>query len=182
VEIDCPSDCVYLAAAREHPAAVVRRQQEHDLATLLPSVTGLSERQHELFFLFHTRIAGYKPEGFVRLNDDDVAEATAALAATLETSSRGVIYEHAPQSLAAQRLATEMKTVLQEIARQGARISDREAAMVLRAIEKGARTAGQTLTRDDTAYLKLVSRLLQHVPGPAPRHEHEPARSPLIAP
>ena len=27
-EIRCPSDCTYLVSAREHPAAVVRRQQE----------------------------------------------------------------------------------------------------------------------------------------------------------
>ena len=32
VEIQCPSNCAYLASAREHPAAVVRRQQERDVA------------------------------------------------------------------------------------------------------------------------------------------------------
>ena len=31
--------------------------------------------------------------------DDDVAEATAAMAATYETAARGVLYEHRPQSL-----------------------------------------------------------------------------------
>src|SRR5262245_27935296 len=34
VEIRCPSDCSYLASAREHPAAVVVRQQQHDFDQL----------------------------------------------------------------------------------------------------------------------------------------------------
>ena len=74
VEINCPTDCPHLAAAREHPAAVVKRQQERDVAMLLPTVRELTERQHQLFFLFQTAIARHTPEGFARLNDDDVAE------------------------------------------------------------------------------------------------------------
>src|SRR5215470_15775800 len=134
-EIQCPDDCVYLTSAREHPAAVVKRQQEHDVAILLPTLHGLTERQHQLFFLFQSLIARHTPEGFSRLLDDDVAEAAAAVAATLETASRGVIYEHAAQSLPAQRLASEMKAMLAEMREKGVKVFDREAAIVLRAIE-----------------------------------------------
>jgi class 3 adenylate cyclase len=42
------------------------------------------------------------------LNDDDVADAAGALAATFETAARGVIYEHAPESLVARRLADDL--------------------------------------------------------------------------
>jgi hypothetical protein len=35
----------------------------------------LTERQHQLFFLFQSLIARHTPEGFSRLVDDDVAEA-----------------------------------------------------------------------------------------------------------
>ena len=35
VEIQCPADCVYLASAREHPAAATIRRQQHDLSMLL---------------------------------------------------------------------------------------------------------------------------------------------------
>src|SRR4029078_7719161 len=94
-EIQCPDDCVYLTSAREHPAAVVKRQQEHDVAILLPTLHGLTERQHQLFFLFQSLIARHTREGFVRLVDDDVADAAGAVAATFETAARGVIYEHA---------------------------------------------------------------------------------------
>src|SRR4029077_707727 len=138
-EIQCPDDCVYLTSAREHPAAGVKRQQEHDVAILLPKLEGLTERQHQLFFLFQSLIARHTPEGFTRLLDDDVAAAAAAVASTCETEARGVIYEHTPASLPAQRLATEMKAMLAEMREKGAKVFDREAAIVLRAIEKGAR-------------------------------------------
>jgi hypothetical protein len=160
IEIQCPDDCIYLTSAREHPAAVVKRQQEHDVAILLPTLQGLTERQHQLFFLFHSLIARYTPEGFARLVDDDVAEASAAVAATLETAARGVIYEHATQSLPAQRLASEMKAMLAEMQKQGARIYEREAAIVLRAIEKGARET-RKVEPGDASYLTLMARLLQ---------------------
>ena len=159
-QIKCPSDCVYLTSAREHPAAVVKRQQEHDVAILLPTLKGLSERQHQLFFLFQSLISRHTPEGFTRLIDDDVAEAAAVAASTLETAAKGVIYEHAAQSLPAQRLATEMKTMLAEMRQQGAKVSDREAAIVLRAIEQGARDT-RKVEPGDTSYLTLMARLLQ---------------------
>jgi hypothetical protein len=165
-EIACPPDCGYLAAAREHPAAAVRRQQERDVALLLPTIQHLTERQYQLFFLFQNVIARHQPEGFARLVDDDVAEAAVALAATLETASRGVIYEHAAQSLVAQRLMTEMKALLTELRGQRVKIYDGEAAIVLRAIEQGARGTRSAADGGDTAYLTLMSRLLQQTAQP----------------
>ena len=159
-EIQCPDDCVYLTSAREHPAAVVRRQQEHDVGLLLPTLHGLTERQHQLFFLFQSLIARHTPEGFARLLDDDVAEAAAAVAATLETAARGVIYEHPAASVTAQRLAVEMKAMLADMQKQGVRIYEREAATVLRAIEKGARET-RKMEPGDVSYLTLMARLLQ---------------------
>jgi hypothetical protein len=160
-EIACPETCAYLAVAREHPAAVVKRQQERDVEALVPSIRHLTERQYQLFFVFHTLIARHTPEGFARLLDEDVAEAAAALAATLETSAKGVIYEHAPASLTAQRLVGELKQLLAQLKEQGATVFDREAAIVLRAIEQGARVAMRAPGAADTSYLALVGRLLQ---------------------
>jgi hypothetical protein len=160
VEINCPADCAHLASAREHPAAVVKRQQERDVAVLLPGIRHLTERQHQLYFLFQTVIARHQPEGFARLNDEDVAEAAGTVAATLETASRGVIYEHAAQSLVAQRLAKELRGMLDEMREQGATVYDREAAVALRAIEQGARDA-RAIDASPTTYLDLMARLLQ---------------------
>jgi hypothetical protein len=159
-EIACPDDCRYLSAAREHPAAVVRRQQEQDLAHLVPSIRHLTERQYQLFFVLHTAIAQHQPEGLTRLLDGDVADAAMAVAATLETAARGVLYEHEPATLPAKRLAGDLRTMLAKIRERGAAVSDREAAIVLRAIEQGARNTPRT-AGGDTAYLSLVARLLQ---------------------
>jgi hypothetical protein len=159
VEIACPDDCPHLVATREHPAAQVKRQQERDVAALLPSIRHLSERQYQLFFLFHTAIARHKPEGFSRLVDDDVAEAASAVASTLETAARGVIYEHTPQSATARRLAGELTALLSEIRSKGGTVYDGEAAIALRAIEEGAREV-QRATGENTAYLALIGRLL----------------------
>src|SRR4249919_2918323 len=79
-EIQGPDDCVYLTSAREHPAAVVKRQQEHDVAILLPTIQGLTERQYQLFFLFQSLISRHTPHGFARLVDEDVAEAAGTVA------------------------------------------------------------------------------------------------------
>jgi hypothetical protein len=181
VEIQCPGDCVYLAAAREHPAAVVKRQQEHDVAILVPTIQHLTERQYQLFFLFQSVVSRHVPQGFARLVDDDVAEAAGALAATLETAARGVIYEHPPQSLVAQRLVGEMKAMLEEMRQQGATVYDREAAIVLRAIEQGIRDIRKAV-HGDTAYQDLVGRLLQVSGGPAPADPQPAPGSSLIIP
>jgi hypothetical protein len=178
VEIKCPADCGYLAAAREHPAAVVRRRQEHDVEQLLPTIRHLPERQYQLFFLFHGTIARFTPHGFTRLVDGDVADAAAAVASTLETAARGVIYEHAAPGVPAQALATALKTVLAQVREQGAKVFDREAAIVLRAIEQGARGTGAPAT--PTSYLDLVARLLDVTGAPEPGPV-APA-SPLILP
>jgi hypothetical protein len=177
-EIQCPDDCVYLTSARAHPAAVVKRQQEHDVAILLPTIQALTERQYQLFFLFQNLISQHTPEGFARLVDDDVAEAATAVASTLETAARGVIYEHVAQSAPAQRLAGEMKALLTEMNQKGATVYDGEAAIVLRAIERGARET-RNVEQGDTAYLTLMARLLQRNRATA---QSTPAAPSLIIP
>jgi len=181
VEIQCPSDCGYLASAREHPAAVVRRQQERDVSRLLPTIRHLTEQQYQLFFLLlHTLIARHKPQGLTRLVDSDIVEAAAALAATLETAARGVIYEHTPQSPPAQALATEMKTMLAQMREQGTVVHDRETAIVLRAIEQGAREV-KAPDEGDAAYVGRIARLVQHTQPPQSTTGAAPA-SALILP
>ena len=40
-EIRCPETCGYLSSSRAHPPAQVRRQQEGDIETLAPGMTGI---------------------------------------------------------------------------------------------------------------------------------------------
>jgi hypothetical protein len=115
----------------------------------------------------------------MRLLDADVADAAGAVAATLETAARGVIYEHSAESLPGRALARDLSAMLAEIRKQGAKVFDHEAAVTLRAIETGAREAGLQLG-GDTAYQELMRRLMEAVPPPAP--EPAPETSSLILP
>ena len=160
-EIDCPPDCVHLVSSKAHPSAPAKRQQEADVAVLLPSIRELTERQYQLFFLFQNVIGQAQPEGLSRVTDLDVAEAAASLAGTLETAARGIIYEQPPHSPTARRLADAFKTLMEQVREQGATLFDREAAITLRAIEQGARTVAGTVGGGDTAYLALMARILQ---------------------
>ena len=65
----------------------------------------LNERQSRLFFLILTFLARYRPAELLPLVDEDVVEALSSLAGTYETAVRGLIYEHRPPSLPAERLA-----------------------------------------------------------------------------
>ena len=178
-EIQCPAGCGYLSSAREHPAAVVRRQQEHDVSRLLPTIRHLTERQYQLFFLLHSLIARRKPQGLTRLVDSDVAEAAGAFAATLETAGRGVIYEHTPQAPPAQVLTAEMRMMLTQIREQGATVYDGEMAIVLRAIERGAREV-KAPEGSDAEYMDLIARLLQATAAPPSPTGSEPTGAVIV--
>ncbi|MGE3274696.1 MAG: hypothetical protein AB7O67_06260 [Vicinamibacterales bacterium] len=163
VEIACPPDCGYLEAAQRNPAAVVRRQQERDVALMMTALGRVSEGQLQLFFLIQAFIGRFQPEGLPRLIDADVAEAAAALARTYETrASSGVVYEqHAEQSRVAEALRGGLATLLEEIGKGGGARFERECAAVLRGIERGARHEPAAIGTDETAYLALVGRVLQ---------------------
>lgn len=150
------------------------------MARLVPTIRHLTERQNQLFFLFQTVVSRHKPEGFARLLDDDVADAAATLAATFETSTRGVIYEHTAQLPLAQALVTEMSALVAQVREQGASVSDHEIATTLRAIEKGARTVRQP-GEGDAVYLELMARLLKTLqPQEATEQTAQPASSLII--
>jgi hypothetical protein len=162
-EIACPADCVFLLSAQRHPAAAVKRQQERDLNWLMATLGPLSERQLELFFLLQTIIIRHKPAAMASLVDADVAEATGSLAATFETASRGVLYEHQATSPAAEALRRELKDVLTEVIGSDSRL-EREAIDVLRGIERAAKHDTPGLGAGAVEYLTLAARVLQERP------------------
>lgn len=180
-EIECPADCRYLSTAREHPAAVVQRQRERDVALVLPTIRHLTERQYQLFFLVQSVIARHKPQGLTCLVDSDIAEAARALATTLETAGRGIIYEQAPQGGPAQALVAEINAALAQMREQGATIYDGETAIVLRAIERGA-TEIRPPDGGAAGYSNLVGRLLQVTAAPPSSSEPRPGSSALVVP
>ena len=160
IEIQCPADCPYLASAREHPPVVAVRRRQHDLSTLAQAMQDLGERQSRLFSLILTFLARYEAP-LQPLVDDDVIEATGALAATFETAARGVIYEHRPTSLPAERLANSLKPLLAEAEQGAGPAFQRDAAVVLRRIEATAREARQLESGPARAFMELIGRVIR---------------------
>jgi hypothetical protein len=167
VEINCPSDCSYLASSRAHPPAVVQRQQEMDRALLLPLLQGLSERQARLFLTVAAVTARHQGEVLQRLVDEDIVQAAGALAATLETAGRGILYEHQPTSLPAARLMTELKAVIEEVAKNAGSSLERDAAIALRRLERAAKlmVSGASVRQADNEFQQLLVRVLSSPPG-----------------
>ena len=95
IEIQCPDDCSYLIGARTHPPAVLQRQQQRDAHILGGMIRELSETQYRVLMLLQSTILHYRASAVPSLLDVDVADAAQALAATLESSDRGIIYEPA---------------------------------------------------------------------------------------
>jgi hypothetical protein len=171
VEINCPLDCVYLSSARTHPPAVVQRRQERDVSFILPIVSELTETQYRLLLLFQSATVKHAHGAMPNLRDEDIAEAAAAAAATLETARKGIIYEHQAASVPAQRLMSDLGRVVADLSAQaGSQQSrlERDAAVALRRLEQGARTAAKALEDDaPPVYLNLLTRMLK-APGGAP--------------
>jgi hypothetical protein len=164
VEIRCPEDCRYLESAQRHPAAVVKRQIDADVTVLMATIGRLSEQQLQLYFLLQSMVLSYQPEGVSDLSDADVATAAGALAAALETSTKGLIYEESIASPVADGLRRALKPVLDEITKNGGTRAEREVAKVLRGMERGARHEGDHIPAGPTSYLDLVARVFQQRP------------------
>jgi hypothetical protein len=161
VQIACPSDCAWLASAREHPPAVAVRQQQHDVGVLLQVMRDFNDRQSQLFLLISTFLVRYEAPELQPLIDDDVAEAMAALAATFETSARGVIYEHRPASLPAERLVGALKPLLLEAGRGAGTPFERDAAAVLRRVEEAVREIRASDQEGRRAFIDLLARIVR---------------------
>jgi hypothetical protein len=171
VEVRCPSSCVHLVAGREHPAAAVKRQHEVDLRALMATVGRLSEGQMQVFFLIQSYFLRPAQTGAPRPLDAEVADAAGALAATFETASRGLVFEHPARTASGQRMAAELREVLADVGKGGGTRFEREVAEVLRAVERGAGATSE-VAADPRQYLGLVARVLREgapeEPAPAP--------------
>ena len=160
VEINCPADCAWLASAREHPPAAIVRRQQRDVGLLVQFMRDFSERQSQLFFLVTAFLVRYEAPELHALRDDDVAEAMSALAATFDTASRGLIYDHRPASVLAGRLTTALKPVLAEAGKGAGSSFERDAAVVLRRVEEAVRDVRERDQGNHKAFLDLLGRVI----------------------
>ena len=184
-QIACPSDCAWLVSAREHPPAVVVRQQQRDGALMLQVMRDFDQRQARLFLLINSFLLRYQAPELQPLVDDDVAEAMTALAATYETAARGVIYEHRPASLPAERLVTALKPILTKVGEGGGSAFDRDVAVVLRRAVEAVQEVRAQDPENRRAFIEFLPRVVVRRPDaePEPQAAAEgPAPSRLILP
>ena len=106
---------------------------------LLPLLQGLSERQARLFLMLAAVTSRHQADALQKLVDEDIAQAAGALASTLETAAKGIVYEHQPASLVAARLMAELKGVVDEVVKNAGSALERDAAIALRRIEHAAK-------------------------------------------
>src|SRR5688500_19559947 len=154
-------DCRYLESSQRHPTAVVKKQIDADVTVLMATIGRLSEQQLQLFFLLQSMVLSYKPEGLARLVDADVALATGALASSLETASKGVIFEESTGSVVAEGVRRALKPVIDEVTEGGGSRAEREVAIVLRGMERAAKHEGSVIPPGETSYLDRVAGVLQ---------------------
>lgn len=137
---------------------------------LVPLMYGLTDTQSHLFFTIQGLVLSLAGSIAPSLIDHDIAEAAGALAGTYETASRGIIYEHKPTSLPAQRLAYGLTTALKQVTDDmpgarldmpGARLKELDLLAVMRRMERAAREAKGNLEGGDHAYLDLLGRIMK---------------------
>jgi hypothetical protein len=179
VEISCPPDCGYLVASRTHPPAIVQRQHELDRAMMLPLLQGLSERQARIFLSLAAVTARHQGDALQRPVDDDIQQAAGALAATLETSTRGIVYEHRPASLAAARLMGELKALVEDTAKNQGSAVERDAAIALRRIEHAAKTV-VTVKPNANELQEMFKRVLGPSFATGEQTESQDAQAPSV--
>lgn len=131
---------------------------------LMPLLQGLSERQARVFLMLAAVTSRHQADALQRLVDEDIAQATGALASTLETSAKGIVYEHQPASLVAARLMAELKTVVDEVVKNAGSALERDAAIALRRIEHAAKMMA-TVRPDTNEFQQLLARVLAPPPG-----------------
>jgi hypothetical protein len=159
-EIACPADCVYLGNAEAHPPAVVQRQRERDLPLLVQMIEGLTAQQGEALSLLQARIRMHRAAAIPALRDSDVADAMKALASTLETAARGILYEHQAVSVPAMRLQQDLRAVLAELGEHERALGPAALGPVLRRFETMVDRASRHFTPvSDTAFLDFLERV-----------------------
>ncbi len=168
VLVACPPDCAYLTGA--HAPAWEGRQTEkrRDSRRLAPYVEGLSAGATRVFLITLAGLAGLRrrrPEA----TDATLLTALTALRKTVETRTRGILYEHPPEHLEAVDLVQDLRSLLEAKDDAGRQVSpaDEDLLEALTALE-GCVQEVRSEGIQPTAFLDIASRLVGEPPGPGP--------------
>jgi hypothetical protein len=123
-----------------------------------------TEAELQLYLLLGSVILQHKPDLLAPLTDADVAAAAGALAGTLEAAGRGVIAELQAASRVGENLRREIQSFVDEARREVGPRLERDAAVVLRGIERAARHESAGVEPGERTFLTLLERLLPPPP------------------
>jgi hypothetical protein len=164
VEIDCPSDCVWLEGAHAGSWEGRETERRRDARRFAPHLQRLSREQTDLFFLALVGLGAMRARRR-DLDDALLAAALAALRKTVETRQKGILYEHPAEDLRAQGLVLELRGLFEgrDERDQPVAPDDRDLGPVLAALDD-ALTEIRRGHEGRTAFLDTARRL---VGGPA---------------
>jgi hypothetical protein len=136
VEIDCPSDCVWLEGAHAPGWDGRETERRRDARRFGPYLQRLNREQTDLFFLSLvglTALRGRRRD----LDDALLSAAVAALRKTVETRQRGILYEHQAEDLRAQGLILELRELFEARGEDDGKVEpvDRDLGPVLAALD-----------------------------------------------
>ena len=165
VEIDCPSDCVWLDGAHDAGWEGRETERRRDARRLGPHLQRLSREQADLFFLALVGLGTLRARRR-DLDDALLAAAVSALRKTVDTRQRGILYDHQAEDLRAQGLLLELRGLFEARGEEGRPVApdDRDLGPVLAALE-GALADARREGGGRTLFLDTARRV---VGAPAP--------------
>ncbi|HTU98989.1 MAG TPA: hypothetical protein VMF13_00510 [Luteitalea sp.] len=161
IEIHCPDGCGWLQAARAHPHAALQRQQERDSALVVPLVEELSDTEYGVLMTCLQAAVTVRPDIAPPPLDTDLEQAAVALAATAETATRGVLYEHHPEGPVAARLALAMREALIEPKAAGVPRLDAATSVALRRLVDVMQAYRRSEPEPRDGFFAFLGRVLQ---------------------
>jgi hypothetical protein len=164
VEIRCPEDCRYLEGAHGAEWSGRETERRRDARRFLPVLQPLEEGQAELFFVVLQGVAAIqrrRPD----TTDALLLQAVTSARRSLETRTRGVLYEHPPEDLRAVPLVAEVRGLFEAKDETGAVRAPRDGDIVavLSALEKALVASA----REDPGPRTLLETIARMVGAPA---------------
>ena len=183
VEIQCPDDCHFLHGADPNWQSAARQKQD---ALFLSRYLRLREAQ-VVFVLFLHHLLVSRRARFRSVADDDLKGILGAVRKTLETRTKGIVYEHRTDSPHLDVHVSWLASVLAARAdlKNIPEVSDRDVREVLEAVELSIadhRARGSGLDYLDTAEQVLQSSLAGAPPIELPPELDEPPPDLIVSP
>jgi hypothetical protein len=172
VEIECPTDCIYLDGAHAGAWEGRAAERDRDARRVGPFLEGLTEAQGRLVLLSLVGITAVRARRR-EMDDRLLLEAVRALRKTVETREKGILYEHQAEDARAQGLAHELAELFEAKDDEGKTQApaDGDLAAALARLERAVEATRQE-EESAHAFLDTATRVAARLgspPRPRPR-------------